>query len=48
MFRNIRGGTLHTSDWVAFLAAEATAKDKFEGNVVDLGAFRLIFLIYLV
>jgi hypothetical protein len=40
------GGTLYTSDWAAFLAAEAKVKDQFEGNVVDLGAFRLIFLAF--
>ncbi|KAI0765460.1 hypothetical protein C8Q74DRAFT_1205077 [Fomes fomentarius] len=32
------GGTLYTSDWAAFLAAEAKVKDTFEGNVVDLGS----------
>ncbi|KAI0787707.1 hypothetical protein C8Q74DRAFT_1253335 [Fomes fomentarius] len=32
------GGTLFTSDWAAFLAAEAKVKDEFEGNVVDLGS----------
>jgi hypothetical protein len=40
------GGTPYTSDWAAFLAAEAKVKDQFEGNVVDLGAFRLIFLAF--
>ena len=39
---DVEGGTLYTSDWAAFLAAEAKVKDEFEGNVVDLGAFRLI------
>lgn len=35
------GGTLFTSDWAAFLAAaEVKVKHEFEGNVVDLGAFR--------
>jgi hypothetical protein len=43
---DVEGGTLYTSDWAAFLAAEAKVKDKFKGNVVDLGAFRLIFLIF--
>jgi len=43
---DVEGGTLYTSDWAAFLAAEAEVKDEFEGNVVDLGAFRLIFLIF--
>jgi len=36
------GGTRYTSDWAAFLAAETKVKDQFEGNVVDLGAFRFI------
>ena len=36
---DVEGGTLYTSDWGAFLAAEAKVKDGFEGNVVDLGAF---------
>ncbi|KAH9988443.1 hypothetical protein BJV74DRAFT_878221 [Russula compacta] len=35
---DVEGGTLYTSDWPAFLAAEAKVKDKFEGNVVDLGS----------
>jgi hypothetical protein len=39
-------GTRCTSDWGAFLAAEAKVKDQFEGNVVDLGAFRPIFLVF--
>ena len=43
---DVEGGTLYTSDWAAFLAAEAKVKDEFEGNVVDLGVFRLIFLIF--
>jgi hypothetical protein len=37
---DVEGGTQYTSDWGAFLAAEAKVKDRFEGNVVDLGAFR--------
>jgi hypothetical protein len=37
---DVEGGTRYTSDWGAFLAAEAKVKDQFEGNVVDLGAFR--------
>jgi hypothetical protein len=37
---DVEGGTLYTSNWAAFLAAEAKVKDEFEGNVVDLGAFR--------
>ena len=37
---DVEGGTRYTSDWGAFLAAEAKVKDRFEGNVVDLGAFR--------
>ncbi|KAG5649256.1 hypothetical protein H0H81_005076 [Sphagnurus paluster] len=43
---DVEGGTLHTSDWAAFLTAEAKVKDEFEGNVVDLGAFRPIFLVF--
>ena len=43
---DVEGGTLYTSDWAAFLAAEAKVRDEFEGNVVDLGAFRLIFLVF--
>jgi len=42
---DVEGGTLYTSDWAVFLAAEAKVKGEFKGNVVDLGAFRLIFLI---
>ena len=37
---DVEGGTLYTSDWAAFLAAEGKVRDEFEGNVVDLGAFR--------
>ncbi|KAF8337086.1 uncharacterized protein EI90DRAFT_3014028 [Cantharellus anzutake] len=33
---DVGGGTLYTSDWAAFLAAEAKVSDEFEGNVVDL------------
>ena len=43
---DVEGGTLYTSDWAAFLAAEGKVKDEFEGNVVDLGTFRLIFLAF--
>jgi hypothetical protein len=39
---DVEGSTLYTSDWAAFLAAEAKVRDEFEGNDVDLGAFRLI------
>ncbi|KAM6490542.1 hypothetical protein JOM56_013885 [Amanita muscaria] len=35
---DVKGGTLYTSDWAAFLAAEAKVRDEFEGNVVDLGS----------
>ncbi|KAI1793920.1 hypothetical protein LXA43DRAFT_182220 [Ganoderma leucocontextum] len=35
---DVEGGTLYTSDWAAFLAAEAKVRDEFEGNVVDLGS----------
>ncbi|KAG8717991.1 hypothetical protein FRC08_006187 [Ceratobasidium sp. 394] len=35
---DVEGGTLYTSDWAAFLAAEAKVKDEFEGNAVDLGS----------
>ena len=31
---DVEGGTRYTSDWAAFLAAEANVKDEFEGNVV--------------
>jgi len=37
---DVGGATRYTSDWGAFLATEAKVKDQFEGNVVDLGAFR--------
>jgi hypothetical protein len=40
------GGTRYTSDWAAFQAAEAKVKEQFEGNVVDLGAFRLVSLAF--
>lgn len=40
------GRTRYTADWAVFLAAEAKVKDAFEGNVVDLGAFRFIFLAF--
>ena len=36
---DIEGGTRYTSDWGAFLAAEAKVGDRFEGNVVDIGVF---------
>jgi hypothetical protein len=39
---DVEDGALYTSDWAAFLAAEAKVRNEFEGNVVDLGAFRLI------
>ncbi|KAI0721322.1 hypothetical protein C8T65DRAFT_705345 [Cerioporus squamosus] len=35
---DVKGGTLYTSDWAAFLAAEAKVRYGFEGNVVDLGS----------
>ncbi|KAG8740970.1 hypothetical protein FRC10_003508 [Ceratobasidium sp. 414] len=35
---DIEGGTQYTSDWGAFLVAEAKVRDQFEGNVVDLGS----------
>ncbi|KAH9026105.1 hypothetical protein EDB84DRAFT_1611479 [Lactarius hengduanensis] len=35
---DVEGGTLYTSDWAAFLAAEAKVKGEFEGNVIDLGS----------
>ena len=40
---DVEGGTLYILGWAAFLAAEAKVRDGFESNVVDLGAFRLIF-----
>ena len=43
---DVEGGALYTSGWAAFLAAEAKVRDEFEGNVVYLGAFGLIFLIF--
>jgi len=36
---DVEGGTRYTSDWAAFLVAEAKVRDEFEGNVVDLGSF---------
>ena len=39
---DVQGGTLFTSDWGVFVAAEGKVKDAFEGNVVYLGAFRLL------
>ncbi|KAG8743173.1 hypothetical protein FRC10_000315 [Ceratobasidium sp. 414] len=36
---DVEGGTRYTSDWAAFLAAEAKVKAEFEGNVVDLAMF---------
>ena len=41
-----RGNTRYTADWGVFVAAEGKVKGAFEGNVVDLGAFRLICLAY--
>ena len=38
--------TRYTSDWAAFLATEAKVRGQFEGNVVDLGAFRFFFLVF--
>ncbi|KAJ7484702.1 hypothetical protein FB451DRAFT_1169725 [Mycena latifolia] len=35
---DVEGGTRYTSDWAAFLVAEAKVKACFEGNVVDLGS----------
>ncbi|KAJ6616507.1 hypothetical protein B0H10DRAFT_2391937 [Mycena sp. CBHHK59/15] len=35
---DVEGGTLYTSDWAAFSAAEVKVSDEFEGNVVDLGS----------
>ncbi|KAF5381360.1 hypothetical protein D9615_008320 [Tricholomella constricta] len=35
---DVEGGTRYTSDWGAFVVAEAKVKDQFEGNVVDLGS----------
>ncbi|KAF8267671.1 hypothetical protein EI94DRAFT_1683645 [Lactarius quietus] len=35
---DVEGGTKYTSDWGAFVAAEAKVRDQFEGNVVDLGS----------
>ena len=41
-----QGRTQYTADWAVFLAAEAKVKGAFEGNIVDLGAFRFIFLAF--
>jgi len=35
---DVEGGTKYTLDWGAFLVAEEKVRDKFEGNVVDLGS----------
>ncbi|KAG6850417.1 hypothetical protein H0H93_013642 [Arthromyces matolae] len=35
---DVEGGTLFTSDWAVFSAAEEKIKDNFQGNVVDLGS----------
>ena len=43
---DVEGGTLYTSDWAAFVAAESKIKDEFKGNVVDLGTFPLLFLLF--
>src|ERR1700676_2302379 len=45
---DVEGGTRYTSDWGVFLATEAKVKDRFEGNVIDLGAFRSLSHICLV
>ena len=37
---------LYTSDWAAFVADESKIKDEFKGNVVDLGTFPLLFLLF--
>lgn len=37
-------GIKYTSDWGVFLATEARVKPEFQGNVVDIGAFRFVFL----
>jgi hypothetical protein len=36
---DIECGTQYMSDWAAFLAAELKVKARFEGNIVNLGAF---------
>ena len=41
---DVEGGTLYTEDWGVFEVDEAKVRPEFEGTVVDLGAFRLIFL----
>lgn len=38
---DVEGGTKYTSDWGAFLVAEAKVKDQSEGNVVDLALSRI-------
>ena len=37
------GGDRFTSDWDVFVATDAKVRDAFEGNVLCLGAFRLVF-----
>ena len=39
---DVQGGTLFTSDWGVFVAAEGKVKSAFEGNVVYLGVLRLL------
>ncbi len=41
---DVEGGTKYTLDLGGVLVAEEKVRDQFEGNVVDLGAFLLIFL----
>ena len=36
---DVEGGTRYMSDWGVFLADEAKVRERFEGNVVDIGAF---------
>ena len=40
---NVEGSILYTLDWAAFLATEVKVRDEFEGNIIDLGVFQLIF-----
>ena len=42
---DVEGGTWYSSDWGALLVAKAKVRDQLEVNIIDFGAFRLIFLI---
>ncbi|KAG6835084.1 hypothetical protein H0H93_005020 [Arthromyces matolae] len=40
---DVEGGTLYTSDWGAFVANEEKVKENFEGNVIDIGVYHLLY-----